>query len=204
MTPQQALEAALANALGSVPEPDLRAGRVLRSLNAFRFTVSPTPGEISVAEALDRALSTDAGQPHAFWGSKVQEFARDIRHGDAEHRKWLQEAADAFCGGRGIPPARNANGLISAPADPIRNIPHWNKVGPGVPLGPWLETMHQDEYGAAVAELPEHGINLCHARILVAGDEIEWIDSHGYSTLVNPGSFKAPTHWRWQNGSGGT
>src|SRR5690606_31138804 len=34
-------------------------------------------------------------------------------------------------------------------------------------------------------------------RIMSIGDDPEWIDRAGYSTLVNPGTFAPPTHWRW-------
>lgn len=135
----------------------------------------------------------------------VRAFAEAILHGDAEHRQWLHEAADAWCNGHKPPPARNAHGVMQgAPAEVIRDIPHWNKVGPGVPLGIKIETMHQDEYIAPLYGYPEQRVNLCQARILLFGDEIEWMDSQGYTTLMNPGSFKPPTHWRWQNGSAGT
>lgn len=144
------------------------------------------------------AMLTEQRAARAF---DVLMFAKAILHGDAEHRKWLMEAAKAYSYGQPLPPARNGSGLIKD--EPvIRDIPHWNKVGQGTPLGIRLETMHQDEYRPEDIANFERGVHLCHARILLVGDEIEWIDCAGYSTLVNPGSFKAPTHWRWQGGAG--
>lgn len=213
MTPMQALECAIANAMGSLAEyPDYRATRIMNNLHGFRFTVAPMPDRLTFAESAK--------------GDAVKAFAQAILHGDAEHQKWLLEAADAFTSDRALPPARNDKGLMAKPAE-IRDVPGWEKAGPGTPLGVELETMHQDEYneksphckhkknctcgGALKYPQPgicpcinsarEFGVEICRARILVAGDEIEWIDSHGYSTLMNPGSFKAPTHWRWWRGN---
>lgn len=210
MTPLQALEISIANALGSAPEPDHRAGRIMNGLHTFRMTVAPQPGRITLSE-----MSISAA---------VKLFAETILHGDEEHMKWLLEAAEAFVDNRPIPPPRNAQGLIrettaqgytrtvvhGVPPAPvanlapetIRKIKHWNIVGPGMPLGAKIETMHQDEYKIGFNPEDEQGVMLCYARILVVDGEIEWIDSRGYSTLVNPGSFKAPTHWRWKHGAG--
>lgn len=63
----------------------------------------------------------------------------------------------------------------------------WEAVGEGTPLNAWLETKREGESGT----------NRCFCRVLCIGDEPEWIDHQGYSTLVNPGSFAPPTHWRW-------
>jgi hypothetical protein len=63
----------------------------------------------------------------------------------------------------------------------------WNTVGPGTPVGVWLETRREGERGSTVS----------FCRILAIGDEPEWVDTEGYTTLLNPGSFLPPTHWRW-------
>jgi hypothetical protein len=63
----------------------------------------------------------------------------------------------------------------------------WEPVGNGTPLNAWLETRREGEYGS----------NVCFCRIMSIGDEPEWIDKSGYSTVLNPGSFAPPTHWRW-------
>jgi hypothetical protein len=36
-------------------------------------------------------------------GYFIREFARAILHGDADHRQWLLDAAEAFIEGRPIP-----------------------------------------------------------------------------------------------------
>lgn len=38
----------------------------------------------------------------------IWEFAMLISHGDSEHRRWLFDAARAFCYGIEIPPARGS------------------------------------------------------------------------------------------------
>jgi hypothetical protein len=42
----------------------------------------------------------------------VKEFARSILHGDAEHRRWLMDAAEAFCEDKSMPKVRNAKGVM--------------------------------------------------------------------------------------------
>lgn len=74
----------------------------------------------------------------------------------------------------------------------------WQTID-NVPLNVWLRTKREGEQGEAV----------CYARIMdglewAVGsyrprmgrlDEIEWVDNHGYTTLINPGSMAPPTHW---------
>lgn len=73
----------------------------------------------------------------------------------------------------------------------------WNEVGEGTPLHAWLETKRDGESGT----------NVCFARILCIGDDVEWIEKERESevtgapvpgrTTVTHSTFLPPTHWRW-------
>jgi hypothetical protein len=62
----------------------------------------------------------------------------------------------------------------------------WHEVGPGTPVGCWLETKREGEAGT----------NECFCRIMAIGDEPEWIDRDG-ATTVTHSTFAPPTHWRF-------
>ncbi len=74
---------------------------------------------------------------------------------------------------------------------------HWNLIGPGTPLGAWLETKREGETGT----------NICMGRILCIGDDIEWCEQGyrsditdswvGGRTTITHSTFSPPTHWRW-------
>lgn len=74
---------------------------------------------------------------------------------------------------------------------------YWNPIGPGTPLGAWLETKR----------VGEDGTNVCMGRILCIGDDVEWCEkAHrssasdnliGGRTTVTHSTFLPPTHWRW-------
>lgn len=61
----------------------------------------------------------------------------------------------------------------------------WNLVA-SMPKSTWCETMREGEKG------------FTESMWVLADDQggREYWDRGGYSTLVNPGSFAPPTHWR--------
>lgn len=64
----------------------------------------------------------------------------------------------------------------------------WHLVSDlGVPFGIWLRTKMDGE----------EGTNVCFARVVCSGEEIEWIDREGRTTVTHH-SFGAPTHWQWR------
>jgi hypothetical protein len=74
----------------------------------------------------------------------------------------------------------------------------WVPIGPGMPLGVWLETKREYEKGHMI----------CMARLLSLGDEVEWLERGDLNprkpgqrmpgrTTVTHSTFAAPTHWRW-------
>lgn len=70
----------------------------------------------------------------------------------------------------------------------------WHPVGPGTPLGAWLETAEiiSGSYGTIT-----NGFNTCMCRVLSLGDDPEWVEKEGGRTTVTHATFAAPTHWRW-------
>lgn len=71
----------------------------------------------------------------------------------------------------------------------------WSLVGSGMPLNCWLETCRGTDAGTNEA--------MCLLRAI--GDELEWVDRDGRTTVTHS-TFLPPTHWRWPvsgvNGSG--
>jgi hypothetical protein len=63
----------------------------------------------------------------------------------------------------------------------------WTPVGPGTPVGVWLETKHS----------AENGTNICMCRIGSIGEDPEWSEWDCGRTTVTHSTFLAPTHWRW-------
>lgn len=61
-----------------------------------------------------------------------------------------------------------------------------------------VATMPESQYFRTKKD-GEDGDNICFWRRTseeyADGDDREYIDRHGYSTLINPGTFCAPTHW---------
>ena len=68
----------------------------------------------------------------------------------------------------------------------MTNTRFWHPIGLGTPLNAWLETKREGE----------EGTNLCIGRITAIGEEPEWIEKSGRTTVTHH-SFVAPTHWRW-------
>lgn len=62
----------------------------------------------------------------------------------------------------------------------------WNVVGGGMPLNSWLETYRAGE--------SKPNLTMCLLRCI--GDEPEWVDRHGRTTVTHS-TFLPPTHWRW-------
>lgn len=70
----------------------------------------------------------------------------------------------------------------------IQELPDWNVVGPGTPLGVMLETHRRGE----------EGINHCYARMICIDGTVEWCEAGGDGrTTVTHTTFAAPTHWRF-------
>lgn len=65
----------------------------------------------------------------------------------------------------------------------------WNEAGPGTPLNAWLETKCDGDESVVLA--------IC--RISCVGDEPEWINRDG-ATTVTCSTVLPPTHWRWPSG----
>ena len=63
----------------------------------------------------------------------------------------------------------------------------WHPVGPGMPLHAWLETRREGE----------DGVNVCCARIMCLGDDVEWVEKESGRTTITHSTFAPPTHWRF-------
>lgn len=73
-----------------------------------------------------------------------------------------------------------------------QSLSEWHPVGPGTPLHAWLETKRDGE----------EGFNVCSARIMFIGDDVEWVEKETGRTTITHHSFAAPTHWRWPDMQG--
>lgn len=69
----------------------------------------------------------------------------------------------------------------------------WRVVGPGTPLHSWLETRR---VGIDAQGRYEGGTNETMCLMRAIGDEAEWVDRDGRTTVTHS-TFLAPTHWRW-------
>ena len=102
----------------------MRADRVAAALDAWHEdrTWRNLRASKDWREAMSRALAAaDAVARPEMVANEIRLFAGAILHGDAVHREWLIEAAEAFIAGQPVPPVFDTCHFPPGPSEGLGN-----------------------------------------------------------------------------------